>query len=83
MKKKQAKSGGGIQSGLHAFFKPPGSFTPMSSQQNKTEKTPPTSPENSITEDISIDCNPDHELTASKKRKIVDPYEIGGNKKRK
>lgn len=64
-KVKKAKSGGGIQSGLQAFFKRSSNASPPKKQ--KTGNTPPTSPENSDIEVIEID-NSDN---GTKKRKQV------------
>ena len=54
-KTNKSKSGGGIQVGLHAFFKRP-SDTPAGSTA-KRQRTPPTSPDNdqSDVEVITID----------------------------
>lgn len=52
--KKPKSSGGGVQVGLHAFFKRPSNSQPSASA-TKRQKTPPTSPDHSEVDVITID----------------------------
>ena len=52
--KKVAKKSGGVQVGLHAFFKRPSGSEPSGSA-TKRQKTPPTSPDHSDVETITVD----------------------------
>ena len=80
--KKTSKPGGGIQPGLDAFFKRPAGTTAPTS--NKKQKTPPTSPEQSDVEVITIDIDSgsDNE-NATNKRKDIDANDSSRSKKQK
>jgi hypothetical protein len=69
-KVKKAKSGGGIQSGLQAFFKR--SSHPAPAAASKRGRTPPTSPEkdDSDVEIIEIDADPSPTSTKKQKQGI-------------
>lgn len=78
--KKAKKSGGGIQSGLQAFFKRSSSSAPTAA--TKKQKTPPTSPEmspgkeESDAEVIEIDCDSDKETSPRKRKTVFDCVEV-------
>lgn len=75
---KKTKPGGGIQSGLQAFFK---RSSPSPSSSSKRQKTPPISPENSSDiEVIEIDSDSGH--TNRKKRKLVECAEADNSPKK-
>mmetsp|Transcript_32193 Transcript_32193/g.67691 ORF Transcript_32193/g.67691 Transcript_32193/m.67691 type:complete len:407 (+) Transcript_32193:3465-4685(+) len=78
-KVKKAKPGGGIQSGLQAFFKRSSSSTPSSS---KKRKTPPTSPENSSDiEVIEIDSD-SGDTSPQKHKQVFDCVEVADKKQK-